>query len=136
MSVFVASHRLHSIVVDAPAFTVTQDSALDSCFHSGGGDHTLCWRRLEQSGMAPRVSCSRLASNPTLKRPGHLGVAALLVSRCNLPGTAFERNLNSCTLFLEFAKNLFQSRGTVLSSKRHLSSPMLWFAPRMTIMYW
>ena len=37
--------------------------------------------------MAPRVSCSRLASNPTLKHPGHLGVAALLVSRCNLPGT-------------------------------------------------
>ena len=37
--------------------------------------------------MAPRVSCSRLASNPTLKHPGHLGVAALLSSRCNLPGT-------------------------------------------------
>ena len=37
--------------------------------------------------MAPRVSCSRLGSNPTLKHPGHLGVAALLVSRCNLPGT-------------------------------------------------
>ena len=37
--------------------------------------------------MAPRVSCSRLVSNPTLKNPGHLGVAALLVSRCNLPGT-------------------------------------------------
>ena len=37
--------------------------------------------------MAPRISCSRLASNPTLKHPGHLGVAALLVSRCNLPGT-------------------------------------------------
>ena len=37
--------------------------------------------------MAPRVSSSRLASNPTLKHPGHLGVAALLVSRCNLPGT-------------------------------------------------
>ena len=36
--------------------------------------------------MAPRVSCSRLASNPRLKHPGHLGVAALLVSRCNLPG--------------------------------------------------
>ena len=36
--------------------------------------------------MAPRVSCSRLASNRTLKRPGHLGVAALLVSICNLPG--------------------------------------------------
>ena len=37
--------------------------------------------------MAPRVSCSRLASNPTLKHPGHLGVDALLVSRCNLTGT-------------------------------------------------
>ena len=47
----------------------------------------LCWRRLEQSRMAPRVSCSRLASNPTLKHPGYLGVAALLVSRCNLHGT-------------------------------------------------
>ena len=37
--------------------------------------------------MAPRVSCSRLASNPTLKHPGHLGVGTLLVSRCNLHGT-------------------------------------------------
>ena len=37
--------------------------------------------------MAQRVSCSRLASSPMLKQPGHLGVAALLVSRCNLPGT-------------------------------------------------
>ena len=36
--------------------------------------------------MAPRVSCSRLASNSRLKHPGHIGVAALLVSRCNLPG--------------------------------------------------
>ena len=42
---------------------------------------------LASSRMAPRVSCSRLASNPALKHPGHLGVAALLVSRCNLPGT-------------------------------------------------
>ena len=55
--------------------------------HSGGGEHTLCWRRLEQSRMAPRVSYSHLASNPTLKHPGHLGGAALLICRCNLPGT-------------------------------------------------
>ena len=55
--------------------------------YSGGREHTLCWRRLEQSRMAPRVSFSRLASNPTLKHTGHLGVAALLFSRCNLPGT-------------------------------------------------
>ena len=37
--------------------------------------------------MARRVSCSRLASKPTLKHPEHLGVAALLSSRCNLPGS-------------------------------------------------
>ena len=125
--------QLHRIVHLIPALAHLQ-------FPLHAFPHPQWWRRahalLSSSRMAPKVSCSRLASSPTLKRPGHLGVAALLVSRCNLPGTALERNLNSCTLFLEFAKNLFQSRGTVLSSKRNLSSPMLWFAQRMTIMYW
>ena len=89
MSVFVASHSLHSIVVDAPAFTITQNSALDSCsgtfvVSSAVVDEST---HLEQSRMAPRLSCSRLASNPTLKHLGNLGVSALLVPRCNLPGT-------------------------------------------------
>ena len=42
--------------------------------------------------------------------------------------TAFERNLNSCTLFLEFARNLFQSRGTGVepSGCLVLPEPGLW----------
>ena len=45
MSVFVASHSLHSIVVDAPAFTVTQNSALDS----GSGTFAVSSARLSTS---------------------------------------------------------------------------------------
>ena len=38
---------------------------------------------------------------------------------------AFERNLNSCTLFLEFARNLFQSRGTGVQLSTMVVTPGL-----------
>ena len=37
--------------------------------------------------------------------------------------TASERNINSCTLFLEFVRNLFQSRGTGVDSSMMIVTP-------------
>ena len=139
MSVFVASHSLHSIVVDAPAFTVTQNCALDSC----SGTFAVSSARLSTSTVCgvrkmqkyPAISLLVIAWHDRVEVSHRLAVGGIHQYMIVIRGanhyisdasmTTFERNLNSCTLFLEFSRNLFQSRGTGVEPSTMVVTPGL-----------